>query len=53
MLVLRGSDDVLAVDADHLLQTLLAEFSPSESGISRSEGDREISRSIFTTVPWC
>ncbi len=31
VLVLRGSDDVLAVDADHLLQTLLAELSPSKA----------------------
>ena len=31
VLVLRGSDEVLAVDADHLLQTLLAELSPSKA----------------------
>lgn len=31
VLVLRGSDEVLAVNADHLLQTLLAELSPSRA----------------------
>jgi 16S rRNA (cytidine1402-2'-O)-methyltransferase len=31
VLVLRGSDEVLAVNADHLLQTLLAELSPSKA----------------------
>jgi 16S rRNA (cytidine1402-2'-O)-methyltransferase len=31
VLVLRGGDEVLAVDADHLLQTLLAELSPSKA----------------------
>ena len=31
VLVLRGSDEVLAVNADHLLQTLLGELSPSKA----------------------
>jgi 16S rRNA (cytidine1402-2'-O)-methyltransferase len=31
VLVLRGSDESLAVNADHLLQTLLAELSPSKA----------------------
>jgi 16S rRNA (cytidine1402-2'-O)-methyltransferase len=31
VLVLRGSDEVLAVNADHLLQTLLTELSPSKA----------------------
>ena len=31
VLVLHGSDEVLAVNADHLLQTLLAELSPSRA----------------------
>ena len=31
VLVLRGSDKVLAVNADHLLQTLLGELSPSKA----------------------
>ncbi len=44
VLVLRGSDDVLAVDADHLLQTLLAELSPSKAA-SVAAKVTEISRS--------
>ncbi len=31
VLVLRGSNEVLAVNADHLLQALLAELSPSKA----------------------
>jgi 16S rRNA (cytidine1402-2'-O)-methyltransferase len=31
VLVLRGSDEALAVNADHLLQTLLTEFPPSKA----------------------
>jgi 16S rRNA (cytidine1402-2'-O)-methyltransferase len=31
VLVLRGSDELLEVNADHLLQTLLAELSPSKA----------------------
>jgi 16S rRNA (cytidine1402-2'-O)-methyltransferase len=31
VLVLRGSDEVMAVNADHLLQTLLTELSPSKA----------------------